>query len=308
MPQAIREVKRNDTVILETSFPGFSLFRRGKVRDIYELNGNLLFVATDRISVFDVVLPTGIPYKGRVLTALSEFWFKKLSHIAQSHFITSSIDEMGEALAPFGDVLSGRAMLVKKAQPLPVECVVRGYLAGSAFKEYQESGAIQDVKLPSGLRQSEKLPEPIFTPATKATSGHDENIPVRQMIDMLGKDVSREVIDKSIAIFAEASAHALEKGIIIADSKFEWGILEGQLILIDEVFTPDSSRFWPLDGYQPGRSQPSFDKQYVRDYLESTGWDKTPPAPALPPEVAEKTSEKYLEAYRRLTGKDLLRN
>ncbi|MFQ5957105.1 MAG: phosphoribosylaminoimidazolesuccinocarboxamide synthase [Candidatus Brocadiales bacterium] len=298
-------MKRDDTVILETSLPNLSLFKRGKVRDIYEFNGNLLFVATDRISVFDVVLPTGIPYKGRVLTALSEFWFKRLSHITKSHFITSDIGEAGEVLTPFGNVLSGRSMLVKKTRPLPVECVVRGYLAGSALKEYRETGGIQDVELGQGLKESEKLSEPIFTPATKATSGHDLNIPVKRMIEMLGKDVSREVVDKSMAIFVEASTYALEKGIIIADAKFEWGFLDEKLILIDEVFTPDSSRFWPLEGYQPGRSQPSFDKQYVRDYLESTGWDKTPPAPPLPQEVVEKTSEKYLEAHRRLTGQDL---
>lgn len=297
---------RNDSVVLETSLPGLTLFRKGKVRDIYELDGNLLFIATDRISVFDVVLPTGIPRKGQVLTALSEFWFKKLAHIVRSHFITSDIGEMGGALAAFRDQLSGRTMLVKKAQPLPVECVVRGYLAGSAFKEYRESGAVQDVKLPRGLRQAEKLSEPIFTPATKATSGHDEGIPIKRMIDMLGRDTTEQVIDKSIAIFTEASAHAQERGIIIADSKFEWGILDGQLILIDEVFTPDSSRFWPLDGYRPGGPQPSFDKQYVRDYLESTHWDKNPPAPPLPLEVVKRTSEKYLEAYRRLTGKELL--
>ncbi|MFQ5861742.1 MAG: phosphoribosylaminoimidazolesuccinocarboxamide synthase [Candidatus Brocadiales bacterium] len=298
-------MKRDDTVILETSLPSLSLFKRGKVRDIYEFGGKLLFVATDRISVFDVVLPTGIPYKGKVLTALSEFWFKKLSHITQSHFITSDIREIGEVLTPFGDVLSGRSMLVEKARPLPVECVVRGYLAGSALKEYRDTGGVQDVKLGQGLRQSEKLPEPIFTPATKATSGHDLNIPVERMIEMLGKDISQEIMGKSIAIFVEASMYALEKGIIIADAKFEWGFLDEKLILIDEVFTPDSSRFWPLEGYRPGRPQPSFDKQYVRDYLESTGWDKTPPAPPLPQEVVEKTSEKYLEAYRRLTGKDL---
>lgn len=298
-------MKRDDTAILETSLRNLSLFKRGKVRDIYEFDGELLFIATDRISVFDVVLPTGIPYKGKVLTTLSEFWFKRLSHITQSHFITADIKEMGEILTSFDDVLSGRSMLVKKTRPLPVECVVRGYLAGSALKEYQATGGVQDVKLDRGLKESEKLSEPIFTPATKATSGHDLNIPVERMVEMLGRNVSREIMDKSIAIFVEASTYALEKGIIIADAKFEWGFLGEKLILIDEVFTPDSSRFWPLEGYRPGRSQPSFDKQYVRDYLESTGWDKTPPAPPLPREVVEKTSEKYLEACRRLTGKDL---
>lgn len=313
-------MKKDDTVVLETALPNLTLFKKGKVRDIYEYDGNLIFIATDRISVFDVVVPTGIPYKGKVLTALSEFWFKKLAHVTPSHFITSDIRKMGAAggrdaeLVPFGNVLGrtisdalrGRTMLVKKTRPMPVECVVRGYLAGSAFKEYEETGGIQDVKLPRGLRQSDKLPEPIFTPATKVESGHDLNIPMKRMIEMVGKEVAQEAVDKSIAIFVEAGRYALERGIIIADAKFEWGFLGKELILIDEVFTPDSSRFWPLDGYQPGRPQPSFDKQYVRDYLESTGWDKTPPAPPLPDEVVEKTTEKYLEAYRRLTGKDLV--
>ncbi|MHC4196942.1 MAG: phosphoribosylaminoimidazolesuccinocarboxamide synthase [Planctomycetota bacterium] len=306
-------MKRDNTVILETTLPNLDLFKRGKVRDVYELGGNLVFIATDRISVFDVVVPTGIPFKGKVLTALSEFWFDKLSHITPSHFITSKIEDMGEGLTPFNDVLgrtikdvlAGRTMLVKKTQALPVECVVRGYLAGSGYKEYRETGHIQDVELPVGLKQSEKLSEPIFTPATKAESGHDENIPVSRMIDLVGADVACQAIDKSMAIFKEAGEYALKRGIIIADAKFEWGLLGSELILIDEVFTPDSSRFWPLDAYSPGRPQPSFDKQYVRDYLESTGWDKTPPAPPLPVNVVEKTTEKYLEAYRLLTGKEL---
>ncbi|MCQ4573998.1 MAG: phosphoribosylaminoimidazolesuccinocarboxamide synthase [Candidatus Brocadiales bacterium] len=306
-------MKRDDTVILETSLPGLTLFKKGKVRDVYELNGNLLFIATDRVSVFDVVIPTGIPYKGRVLTALSEFWFNKLAHITPSHFITSDIKEMGRGLELFGDVLGrtvsdvleGRSMLVEKTQPLPVECVVRGYLAGSGLKEYRETGRIQDIELPAGLRESEKLSEPIFTPATKAETGHDENIPVSRMEDIVGIDVTREAIDKSMEIFVAGSEYALERGIILADAKFEWGFLNDRLILIDEVFTPDSSRFWPLEGYSPGRPQPSFDKQYVRDFLESTDWDKTPPAPPLPDEIVKKTTEKYLEAYTRLTGKSM---
>lgn len=307
-------MKKNDTVVLETSLPGLTLFKRGKVRDVYELGSDLLFIATDRISVFDVIVPTGIPYKGKVLNGLSEFWFGKLARITPSHFITSDLKKMDEGVTPFGsligsgirDALQGRSMLVKKTQPLPVECVVRGYLAGSGYKEYKETGRIQDIKLPAGLRQSEKLSEPIFTPATKAKSGHDENIPISRMKDLVGGDVASEAIDKSMAIFAEASRYALERGIIIADAKFEWGFLGDELILIDEVFTPDSSRFWPVEDYRPGRAQPSYDKQYVRDFLESTSWDKTPPAPALPDEVVEKTTGKYLEAYRTLTGKPLV--
>jgi phosphoribosylaminoimidazole-succinocarboxamide synthase len=292
------------TSLLETHLP-LPLLKRGKVRDIYELGPNLLIVATDRISVFDAVLPTAIPQKGKILTALSEFWFKKLAPLVPSHFITTDLKEMGASVQAFADLLQGRSMLVKRADPLPVECVVRGYLAGSAWKEYESTGRYQDVALPPGLSQSERLPEPIFTPATKATSGHDENIPLSRVQEMVGKETTREIMEKSLTLFKEASSHALERGIIIADAKLEWGRCGGELILIDEAFTPDSSRFWPLEGYTPGRPQASFDKQYVRDFVEQVGWDKNPPAPFLPKEVVQKTLEKYLEAYRRLTGREL---
>ncbi len=295
-------MKTSYDVLLETHLP-LPLLKRGKVRDIYELENDLLIiVATDRISVFDVVLPTAIPQKGKILTALSEFWFKKLEPLVPSHFITTNIKEMGRKVLAFADILQGRSMLVKKADPLPVECVVRGYLAGSAWKEYRSTGRYQDVELPPGLSESEKLPQPIFTPATKATSGHDENIPVSKVQEMLGEKITGEIMEKSIALFKEASTYALDRGIIIADAKMEWGRVGDKVILIDEVFTPDSSRFWPLENYTPGRPQVSFDKQYVRDFVERIGWDKTPPAPFLPKEVVQKTMEKYLEAYRRLTG------
>ncbi|MFN3466275.1 MAG: phosphoribosylaminoimidazolesuccinocarboxamide synthase, partial [Candidatus Brocadiales bacterium] len=271
-------MKTGHDVLLETHLP-LPLLKRGKVRDIYELENNLLIVATDRISVFDVVLPTAIPNKGKILTALSEFWFKKLEPLASSHFITTDIKEMGKKVLAFADILQGRSMLAKKADPLPVECVVRGYLAGSAWKEYESTGTYQDVKLPAGLSQSERLPEPIFTPATKATSGHDENIPIARVKEMVGEKVTEKIMEKSLALFKEASAHALGRGIIIADAKLEWGKLGQEVILIDEAFTPDSSRFWPLEDYAPGRPQISFDKQYVRDFVEQVGWDKTLPAP-----------------------------
>lgn len=291
-------------ILLETHLP-LPLLKRGKVRDIYELEDNLLIVATDRISVFDVVLPTAIPGKGKILTALSEFWLKRLEPLAPSHFITTDVKEMGRRVYAFADLLQGRSMLVKKADPLPVECVVRGYLAGSAWKEYESTGMCQDVKLPPGLRQSEKLPEPIFTPATKATSGHDENIPIARVVEMVGGALTREIRGKSIALFEEASTYAIGRGIIIADAKLEWGRFGKEVILIDEAFTPDSSRFWPVEHYTAGQPQVSFDKQYVRDFVEQVGWDKNPPAPFLPKEVVHKTLEKYLEAYRRLTGKEL---
>jgi phosphoribosylaminoimidazole-succinocarboxamide synthase len=297
-------MKPDPDALLETHLP-LPLLKRGKVRDIYELDNNLLIVATDRISVFDVVLPTTIPGKGKILTALSEFWFKKLEPLAPSHFITTEIKEMGKKVQAFADLLLGRSMLVKRTDPLPVECVVRGYLAGSAWKEYESTGVCQDVKLPPGLTQSERLPEPIFTPATKATSGHDENIPLSRVEELVGKEVTKVIKEKSIALFREASTYATERGIIIADAKLEWGRFGDELILIDEAFTPDSSRFWPLEHYTPGQPQASFDKQYVRDFVEQVGWDKTPPAPFLPKEVVHKTLEKYLEAYRRLTGKEL---
>jgi phosphoribosylaminoimidazole-succinocarboxamide synthase len=277
------------------------LFKRGKVRDIYELDGHLLFIATDRISAFDVVLPTPIPYKGKVLTALSLFWFEFLKDIIPNH--TRSIP-LPPQLDPYKSVLEGRYMVGIKTKPIPIECVVRGYLFGSAWKEYQEKGEVCGIKLPPNLKLAEKLPSPIFTPSTKAETGHDINITIEEMEKMVGKETAEFLISKSLAIYEKASAYAEERGIIIADTKFEFGWHNGEIILIDEVLTPDSSRFWDAELYEPGKNQPSFDKQFVRDYLESINWDKTPPAPPLPPEVVEGTSQRYLTAYRRLTGKD----
>jgi len=277
------------------------LFKRGKVRDIYELDGHLLFIATDRISAFDVVLPTPIPYKGKVLTALSLFWFEFLKDIIPNH--TCSIP-LPPQLDPYKTVLEGRYMIGVKTKPIPIECVVRGYLFGSAWKEYQEKGEVCGIKLPPNLKLAEKLPSPIFTPSTKAETGHDINITIEEMEMMVGKETAEFLISKSLAIYEKASAYAEERGIIIADTKFEFGLHDGEIILIDEVLTPDSSRFWDAELYEPGKNQPSFDKQFVRDYLESINWDKTPPAPPLPQEVVEGTSQRYLIAYRRLTGKD----
>jgi len=277
------------------------LFKRGKVRDIYELDGHLLFIATDRISAFDVVLPTPIPYKGKVLTALSLFWFEFLKDIIPNH--TRSIP-LPPQLDPYKSVLEGRYMIGIKTKPIPIECVVRGYLFGSAWKEYQEKGEVCGIKLPPNLKLAEKLPSPIFTPSTKAETGHDINITIEEMEMMVGKETAEFLISKSLAIYEKASAYAEERGIIIADTKFEFGLHDGEIILIDEVLTPDSSRFWDAELYEPGKNQPSFDKQFVRDYLESINWDKTPPAPPLPQEVVEGTSQRYLIAYRRLTGKD----
>jgi len=277
------------------------LFKRGKVRDIYELDGHLLFIATDRISAFDVVLPTPIPFKGKVLTALSLFWFEFLKDIIPNH--TRSIP-LPPQLDPYKSILEGRYMVGIKTKPIPIECVVRGYLFGSAWKEYQEKGEVCGIKLPPNLKLAEKLPSPIFTPSTKAETGHDINITIEEMEKMVGKETAEFLISKSLAIYEKASAYAEERGIIIADTKFEFGLHDGEIILIDEVLTPDSSRFWDAELYEPGKNQPSFDKQFVRDYLESINWDKTPPAPPLPPEVVEGTSQRYLIAYRRLTGKD----
>ena len=292
-------------VILETNLPGIKLLSRGKVRDIYEVGDELLIVATDRISAFDYILPTGIPRKGEVLTQLSLFWFDFLKDVVPTHIITADVDAYPEPLPQFRDQLAGRSMLVTRAEMLPIECVARGYLAGSGWKDYQRTGAVCGVELPPGLQESSQLPEPIFTPATKATSGHDINISFEEAAGMVGRDVAEKVRDLTLDIYSRAAEYARERGIIIADTKFEFGFVDGELVLADEVLTPDSSRFWPADEYEPGRPQRSFDKQYVRDYLESVHWDKKPPAPALPPEVARNTSEKYLEAYRRLSGKEL---
>lgn len=287
-----------EKAIYSTDLP-LPLFKRGKVRDIYELNEHLLIVATDRLSAFDVVLPTPIPYKGKVLTALSLFWFDFLKDIIPNHIRSLPLP----AELP-REILQGRYIIGVKAQPVPIECVVRGYLFGSAWKEYQEKGEVSGIKLPPNLRLAEKLPSPIFTPATKEESGHDVNISLKEMEDIVGKEVTAFLLEKSLAIYEKAAAYAESKGIIIADSKFELGWHEGEIILIDEVLTPDSSRFWDAQFYKPGENQPSFDKQFVRDYLESLHWDKTPPAPPLPPAIVEETSKRYLEAYRRLTGRE----
>ncbi len=289
-------------VVMETNLPGYALMARGKVRDIYDLGDQLLIVATDRLSAFDVVNPVGIPRKGEVLTALSAFWFRKVADLTPTHFLTDDVEGFGHGLEAHRDLLAGRSMLVLKTEPVRVECVVRGYLAGSAWREYQAGGVVCGVELPEGLIEAQRLPEPIFTPAIKAESGHDENITFEQASELIGPELAATLRERSIALYRFAADYALERGIIIADTKFEWGIRDGQVLLIDEVFTPDSSRFWPLDGYEPGRSQPSFDKQPVRDWLESTGWDKTPPAPPLPPEVVEATTERYVEALERLTA------
>lgn len=292
--------------VIQTDFPELELYASGKVRDVYTLDNNhLLFVATDRISAFDYVLATGIPQKGRVLTQMSVFWFEFLHNLVPNHMVTTDTDRYPAALRKYADQLRGRSMLVNRAEMFPVECVVRGYISGSAWKEYKSGGAVCGIQLPQGLKESDQLPEPIFTPATKATSGHDENISFEQMAKLIGADLSTQLRDVSLAIYKKASDYARQRGVIIADTKFEFGRTAAGITLADEVLTPDSSRFWPADKYQPGKAQESFDKQYVRDYLEEIRWNKQPPAPALPAEVARKTSEKYLEAYRQITGRDL---
>jgi phosphoribosylaminoimidazole-succinocarboxamide synthase len=295
-----------DPVLLQTDFPDLALHASGKVRDVYTLdNDSLLFVATDRISAFDYVLATGIPHKGRVLTQISLFWFEFLKNIVPNHLITADVSGYPKAVQKYADQLNGRSMQVKRADMFPVECVVRGYISGSAWKEYKSSGKVCGIDLPAGLKESDKLPEPIFTPATKATSGHDENISFATMASLIGSDLSTQLRDVSLKIYTTAADYARTKGIIIADTKFEFGKTAAGITLADEVLTPDSSRFWPADKYQPGQTQESFDKQYVRDYLEEIRWNKQPPAPALPADVARRTSEKYLEAYTQLTGREL---
>jgi phosphoribosylaminoimidazole-succinocarboxamide synthase len=289
-----------EQVILETNLEGLGAPFRGKVRDVYDLGDTLLFIATDRISAYDCVMPNGIPDKGKILTAMSLFWFRFLEDIVDHHLITADVNEFPERLKPHLDVLEGRSMLVRKAQRLDVECVVRGYLAGSGWRDYQKTGAVCGIHLPQGLRESERLPEPIFTPATKADVGHDENIPFESMGELMGVEQAESLRAVSIELYRKAETYAKERGIIIADTKFEFGTLNAMTILIDEVLSPDSSRFWPEEAYEPGRSQRSFDKQFVRDYLDSLEWDKQPPAPALPEEIVFKTRERYFEAYRRL--------
>jgi phosphoribosylaminoimidazole-succinocarboxamide synthase len=289
-----------NAAILETNFPALKLRSRGKVRDIYELGDRLLIVATDRLSAFDVVLPTPIPDKGRVLTQLSLFWFDKLASVIPHHVISAS-NFTGD-LAPYAEALDGRAMLVRRTEPIPIECVVRGYISGSGWKDYQKTGGICGIPLPAGLRESEQLPEPIFTPSTKATTGHDENISFEETIVRIGEPLARRLRETSLALYKRAAEHAAACGIIIADTKFEFGIHDNDLIWIDEALTPDSSRFWPAAEYEAGGAQPSFDKQYVRDYLERIGWNKQPPGPALPADVVAGTRQKYREAYQRITG------
>lgn len=293
--------------VLETTFTDLKLLRRGKVRDVYEVDSQrLLIVATDRISAFDSVSPTPIERKGEVLTALSRFWFAKLGHIVSHHLITTEIDEMPEPVRAHSDEVRGRSMLVKRTEVFPVECVVRGYLSGSGWKDYQRTGQVCGHQLPAGLRDSEKLAAPIFTPATKAETGHDENISEEQMAEIVGRDVMEKLREVSLRLYSEASDYARGRGIIIADTKFEFGRDQaGTITLIDEVLTPDSSRFWPLDSYEVGKSQASFDKQFVRDYLESIKWDKQPPCPELPNEIAQATTARYLEAYELMTGEKL---
>ena len=286
------------------NLPGIKKLRSGKVREVFELGDKLLFVVTDRISAFDVILPDPIPHKGAVLNQISAFWFKRFDTI-QNHLVTANFKEFPKELQPFHEQLAGRSMIVKKTRPLPVECVVRGYLAGSGWKEYQESQSVCGIKLPAGLKLASQLPEPIFTPATKAEQGHDENIDMKRCTQILGNEIANRVKKLSLEIYSRGREHAAQKGIIVADTKFEFGIVDGELLLIDECLTPDSSRFWPKDEYVVGQSPPSFDKQFVRDYLETLDWDKSPPAPRLPKDVIEKTSAKYLEAFRRLTDSEL---
>ncbi len=292
-------------VILETNLNGIARHARGKVRDVYSLGDRLLIVATDRISAFDYILATGIPDKGRVLTQLSIFWFDFLRDVTPTHFLSADLAEYPAELRPFADQLAGRSMLVKRADMIEIECVARGYLSGSGWKEYKQHGTVCGIQLPAGLKESDKLPEPIFTPATKAQTGHDENVSFDHVVNLIGKDLATRLRDLTLAIYARAARYAETRGIIIADTKFEFGFVGGELVLGDEVLTPDSSRFWPAETYQPGGAQFSYDKQYVRDYLESIHWNKQPPAPALPDDVAARTGEKYRQAYQLLTGREL---
>ncbi len=289
--------------LLQLELPGIKKLRSGKVREIFDLGDAFLLVATDRISAFDCIMPNGIPRKGEVLTQLSHFWFEKFSKLVPNHLLGRATDPLPTPLKLFAAQLARRSMIVKKARPLAIECVVRGYLAGSGWKEYRERQTVCGIRLPAGLLESSELPEPIFTPATKAESGHDENISFDQAAKITGGELAEQAREISLEIYSEARAYARARGIIIADTKFEFGLFDGKLILIDEVLTPDSSRFWPADHYSPGCGQPSFDKQFVRDYLETLAWNKMPPAPALPAEVVVRTQAKYMEAYERLTGK-----
>ena len=290
---------------MEIELPGIPKVKSGKVREVFDLGDSFLFVATDRISAFDVIMPNGISRKGAALTSLSHFWFARTEGLVPNHLLAPAGARLPESLQAHTEQLAGRSMIVKKCQPLAIECVVRGYLAGSGWKEYQQSGTVCGIELPDGLVESSELAEPIFTPATKAEEGHDENISFEQAAEIVGPEIAAQARELSLKIYLSAREFARTKGIIIADTKFEFGLLDGELILIDEVLTSDSSRFWPADQYEPGRGQPSFDKQFVRDYLESLEWDKQPPGPSLPAEIVEKTQAKYFEAYERITGTSL---
>ncbi len=293
-------------LVLTTDFPDLKLAARGKVRDIYDLGDTLLIVTTDRISAFDVIMNEAIPNKGYVLTQISAYWFREMEGIIKNHIISTDVADFPKECQPYAETLAGRSMLVKKAAPLAAECIVRGYLSGSGWKDYQQTGAICGIKLPAGLKESDRLPEPIFTPSTKAELGtHDENISFETMSEICGAEIAQRVREVTLAIYEKARGIADQKGIIIADTKFEYGIYQGELIIIDECMTPDSSRFWPKESYQPGGPQPSFDKQFLRDYLETLDWGKTAPAPPLPEEIVAKTAEKYMEALVKLTGKGI---
>jgi len=295
-----------ETIVLNVELPGIKLFKKGKVRNVFDLGDRLLLVASDRISAFDSVMPNGIPDKGKILTQISLFWFNFTKNIIKNHVIESDADKFPSILKPYKDLLSGRSIIGKMAELIPVECVVRGYLSGSGWKDYQKSQSICGIKLPASLKESQKLPEPIFTPTTKAEQGHDLNITQKEVEAKLGKETADFIKNKTIEIYKKCAEYADKQGIIIADTKFEFGFVGEEIVIIDEMLTPDSSRFWPKDQYKVGQSQPSYDKQYVRDYLESIKWDKEPPAPPLPAQVVEKTREKYMEAFKKLTGKEKL--
>jgi phosphoribosylaminoimidazole-succinocarboxamide synthase len=295
----------SEIALMKTDLPGVKLFGRGKVRDIYDAGEHLLIIATDRLSAFDVVLPTPIPNKGKVLTQMSGFWFDHFKDFVSNHVVSSDVTDYPKQLQPFRDQLEGRSMLVKKAKVFPVECVARGFLTGSGLKDYNKTGRVCGIQLPAGLRDSDRLPGPIFTPATKAETGHDENISEEEAAKVIGQENIRKLKDLTLSIYSQAVDFAAKRGIIICDTKFEFGTIDGKISIVDEMLTPDSSRFWPADQYSPGKPQPSFDKQFVRDYLERIQWNKQPPAPALPDDIVQATSAKYVEALRILTGRDL---
>jgi len=293
------------SAIIKTDLPGVKLQGRGKVRDIYDLGEHYLIIATDRLSAFDVVLPTPIPNKGKVLTQMSSFWFDRFKDVVPNHVVATDVGDYPKSLHPYRDQLQGRSMLVKKAKVYPVECVARGFLTGSGLKDYNKTGSVCGISLPAGLRDSDRLPQPIFTPATKAETGHDENISEEQAAKLIGSDTVRKLKELTLSLYSRGVEYALTRGIIVCDTKFEFGLIDGNISIVDEMLTPDSSRFWPADQYSPGKPQPSFDKQFVRDYLEKIGWNKQPPAPELPDDIVKATSAKYVEALRLLTGRDL---